>query len=127
MAEFSEFCIYTILHPDKLALSLREKSGSEREGKRWVTGERLFNEARSKKQAMPILFGDSTDCKKLVCWAVLTDVKPDRNGGTRYKFEKTQTLYGRKTQGLRLRSTGTNIAKGYIRPYAICFRPPFLR
>lgn len=75
---------------------------------------------------MPILFGDSTNCSRLIYWGILLDMYVD-DTGTEYTFGRLNKFgTGKKPQDLVLKSTGKNIAPNYIRPYAICRTPSFI-
>jgi hypothetical protein len=122
-AELSEFCVYTIRHKDWLEKAIAGGVGEGDEKKQWVTAGRLFGDRG--QCAMAILFGDASDCEKLICWAILTQIQYN-NEGTSYSFENAKRLRGRKTQQLRLRSSRNMIAPNFIKPYAICYTPDFL-
>jgi len=75
---------------------------------------------------MPVLFGDATNCSRLLYWGVLTDVQI-HDGGTRFAVDCVRKLGGKHApQELVLRSSGKKIAPGFIRPYAICETPAFV-
>ena len=118
--DLSEFCIYTICRPDKV------DEESHTENKRWVTGEKLLQRALKRGELLPILFGDATWCSDLIAWGivkaiVLTDDQ------TTYSVESIVPLSKHSPQELTLRSTRKKIAKNFIRPYAICITPDFIR
>jgi hypothetical protein len=124
---FHEAAVYTILHPDKLKQFERKSaSGHASEKRRWTRGKQLLEEARAEGLRMPILFADATDCSRLLYWAELDSILLGRSG-TRYSFHSLRLLRGEHSpQELRLCSTGKRIAKGFIRPYALCKTPEFL-
>ena len=126
-APLSEFCIYTIAEPTRLAaIAAKGGKASFKEGKPWVTGHKLLAAAQRQQLRMPILFGDATDCRQLRHWGILTSVGigPD---GTRYAVDGLRPFTRRRSpQELVLRSTGERIAAGFIRPYAICRTPDFI-
>jgi hypothetical protein len=122
----SEFSIYTIAHPSALADAVvMSQSTLFEEKKAWTTGCVLWNEAEAAGTAMPILFGDATDCSRLVYWGILANVVVENNT-TQYSVERLREIKGRCPQELELRTTGKRIAPNFIRPYAICRTPPFL-
>jgi hypothetical protein len=89
--------------------------------------QRLLGDARESKCDMPIVFGDALECRRLLYWAVLTDIKIDEERGeTEYSFKQVRPLRDHFNRELVLRSTGKKIAEGFIRNYAICFTPDFL-
>jgi hypothetical protein len=76
---------------------------------------------------MAVVFGDATDCSRLIYWGILTNVVAG-DGETRYWVKSMRMIRGAHCpQELVLRSTGKKIAPGFIRPYAICKKPSFLR
>lgn len=124
----SETCIYTIAHGTKLASAAeRNKPTTFLETKPWVTGLRLWRQATDNDLRMPIVFADAADCSELIYWGILSDVSIDKRS-TEYAVSQLQRIQGRRTpQQLRLKSTGKPIAANFIRPYAICLTPEFLR
>ena len=122
-----EYCVYTIVEGKRLArLAKNRRQGQFDEGKPWTTASKLWQKARSADQAMLVLFGDAADCSHLLYWSLLTDVHV-QDGATRYAIDRLTRLRGKHTpQELVLRSSGRNIAKDFIRPYAICMTPPFV-
>jgi len=122
-----EFCIYTIVHGERLAKIARNSGrGSFEERKPWVTGQKLWQRAREKRQVMPVLFADATDCSRLLFWGVLTRVSV-QGDTTRFSVDQLRKLKGRhEPQELVLRRTGETIAPHFIRPYAICRTPRFV-
>ena len=127
MKVFSDYCIYTIAHRDRLANGAR-KGGcvTFREGRRWVTGHQLWQEAQQARIAMPVLLADAAWCSHLLYWGVLTAVELS-GAGTTFKVDRLRRfLRPRRTQALVLRSTCRHIAPHFIRPYAICRTPRFV-
>jgi len=124
---WSPFCVYTIAHPD----FLREAAEADvpywfTESRRWVTAQQLLHEAHEAGQVMPVVFGDATDCSRLLYFGVLGSVEIS-DQETQYTFHSLRRLRRRHSpQELRLRSSGELIAPGFIRPYAICHTPDFL-
>jgi hypothetical protein len=87
----------------------------------------LWREAQEDGTGVPVVFADSTDCSRLLYWGVLTKVTL-AGDTTRYAVDKLRRIPGRRrTQELTLRSTGEKIAPHFIRPYAICRTPEFVR
>lgn len=127
--EISRISIYTIVHPDKLAAAAtKAEASSFRERKPWITGRRLWREAEASGAAIHVLFGDATDCSRLVYWGVLTKVLVDKKTKTTQYFVKQvrKLKNGHTPQELVLSSSGKRIAPNFIYPYAICRTPPFL-
>jgi len=127
--EISKISIYTIVHPDKLAAAAtKAEASSFRERKPWISGRRLWREATLGGATMPVLFGDATDCSRLVYWGILTKVLVDKKTKTtRYFVKQLRKLKGGHTpQELVLSNSGKCIAPNFIYPYAICRTPPFV-
>lgn len=123
----SEFCIYTIRHPEELE-SARDAGYSIawEEKKRWAQGVRLLEQACRENTRLPLLFGDATNCSLLTHWAVIQDIHLLPTG-TKYTFSPPKRIPGRHSpQELALQSTGELIAEDFIKPYAICKTPRFL-
>ncbi len=126
-AHLSKYCIYTIVHGDKLPSSGQRRSRTFREAKRWVTGLRLWRAAQDSGVAMPVLFADARDCSRVLGWGVLNNVELDSDG-TSYSVDHIRRFTElRRPQDLRLRTTGKRMAANFIRPYALCFTPAFLK
>jgi hypothetical protein len=118
------YCIYTTVSPKKL----KAVDGEITESKTWRTGLSLLQKARDAGEDLAIVFSDAvSDCEALVAWAIVSDIQTN-DGITKCTFEKRKNLPRGKhlTQELRLRSTGRNIAPGFIRPYALCHTPAYL-
>lgn len=58
--KLSEFCIYTIVHRDKLAKAASgNRSTTFPETKAWTTGYRLWRKAQAEDRDMPVVFADA--------------------------------------------------------------------
>jgi len=123
----SKFCIYTIVHRDRLDQGAKSrKPATFPERKAWVTGSKLWQQASINGQGMPVLFADAAYGGPLLYWGLLTDVRIG-SSGTTYTVDRLREVRGKHVpQELILRSTGKKIARNYIRPYAICGTPKFL-
>lgn len=123
----SEYCVYTIVKGQNLAKKARSRHKPMfREEKRWVTAGKLWESAREAGAAMPVLFGDASDCSRLLFWGLLIHVQV-RDGSTSFTVDRLRRIPGeRAPQELVLRSTGKTIAPNFVRPYAICFTPSFV-
>lgn len=124
---FSDHCIYTIVSAKTLVkAATRGGAAAFTEKKPWVTGHNLWQKAVAENLRMPVMFADAEDCSRLLYWGSLTGIQFDGTS-TRYTVDHVRKLKDRHSpQELVLRSTGKNIAPGFIRPYAICVTPPFL-
>jgi hypothetical protein len=127
-SELSDRCVYTIAHRDKLEAALgKAQSATLRESRRWTTAAEIVRSETEAGRAVPILFADAADCSVILYVGLLREVSIDASG-TAYTFERLARLRGRhRPQDLRLLESGRNIAPGFIRPYALCRAPAFLR
>jgi hypothetical protein len=128
VTEFSEYCIYTIVHVDILDAAAQQGGPTTfRESRAWVTGRQLWRQAQAAGFGFPVLLGDATDCSRLGFWGLLTAVEIEGEA-TLYTVDQVRHFPQEHTpQELVLRSTGEHIAPNFIRPYAICRTPDFLR
>jgi hypothetical protein len=124
----TDSCVYTIIDGKELNRLFKTRGTcSFKEKKRWVTAESKWQKGRSENLNMPILFGDAAHCSHLLYWGLLTELEV-RDGGTSFAVDHLRKISGRReTQDLALLSTGKNIAPGFIKPYAICYTPRFLK
>lgn len=126
----SPFCIYTIRHQKDLDEAFRSGgNGQFTENTTWNTGYRLFLEARKNGQRMPVIFASADITDRLIYYAMLKDVDVNEaDSTTTYEFTGLHQITShRQLSSLRLRSTGRSLSDNYIRPYAICHTPSFIR
>lgn len=126
----SPFCVYTIRHQHDLDEAYRDGgSGEFAEKKVWRTGHRLFLEAQRNGQRMPVIFASADVTDKLRYHALLSNMELDEtNYTTTYEFTDLAPVKGDlPLSTLRLRSTNRPLSDNYIRPYAICHTPSFIR
>ncbi len=123
----AEHSVYTIVQGARLhQLAKTGRGGSFGERKPWITGRRLWLQAREDGQAVAVLLADACSCSQLLYWGILKKVSVV-DGRTRYQVDKLRRFRRRhRAQELCLRSTGKRIAPGFIRPYAICRTPSFI-
>lgn len=123
----SEFCVYTIVEGKRLRLLAKQpQAHTFPERKRWVTAERLWQQATSIEEAMPVLFADATECDRLLFWGILTNVHVS-DAGTQYTVDRLRKILGKHApQELVLRESGKRIAAHFIKPYALCRTPRFV-
>ncbi len=129
-SNISEYCIYTMLHRQKLDDSFRGEGADEsKENKVWREGRRLFREARRNGERMPVLFSAADTGGGLIYYAFLEDVDIDEEGSsTKYKFAQLTSLEDNPPlSSLKLKSTKRALSDDYIRPYAVCHSPSFVR
>ena len=97
MRNLAEFCVYTILHPDRLAQAMRnEGTTTFTECKPWVRGRQRWQMAKAEGQIFPLILADATDCTGLVCWGTITDIEIDGQS-TRYTIENVHAIPGSRT------------------------------
>lgn len=126
----STYCIYTIRKTADLeAVCKGGGTGSFTENTRWVEAKRIFLDAKAKGISLPIVFAPAEEGGGLRYYAVLTDVAGANNDkGTRYSFTQLTRIKGEPPKStLRLKSNSKNLSDRYIRPYAICFKPDFIK
>ena len=122
---FTDFCVYTIKHSDDL---VQGRSGTFHEKRAWVTGKRLLEEAKRAKQVLPVVFCPAEGTKYLYAWAVLRKIDITEDG-TNYTFEKLRLFRNPpplKTT-MKRKSDRKPLHRNFIRPYAICVTPAFLK
>jgi hypothetical protein len=125
----SPFCVYTIRRSQRLDEAYRQGGNDTfEENTTWVTGRRLFLEAKDKGTRMPVIFASADVGEKLLYYAWLSDVElDDTNYTTRYGFtDLTPIEDDFPLSSLRLRSTNRPLSENFIRPYAICHTPSFI-
>jgi len=87
MSNLAEFCVYTMLHPDRLAQAMRNESTTTfTESKPWVRGRQRGQMAKAEGQIFPLILADATDCTRLVCWGTITAIEVEGQS-TRYTIE----------------------------------------
>jgi hypothetical protein len=125
----SSFSIYTIRHRRDLDETYRGSGdGGFTENTTWKTGQKLFQEAKSAGQRMPVIFAAADVTDKLLYYAMLSDIEIyETNSTTWYEFTQLEEIKGDlPLSTLRLKSTNRPLSDNYIRPYAICHTPGFI-
>lgn len=123
--ELLDRCVYTIALPQRLLEAARDGTPLH-EAKRWVGAKELLLEAGETQRNLAILFADSRDCSRLIAWSVLRSIDVSPNG-SQYSIGPLWSISKKRPQDLLLRDSGAKIASGFIRPYALCRTPEFLR
>lgn len=127
MSDLASYCIHTFRHSDVLAA--QAGSGETRElieHKRWVTGRRLWAEAKQADQQMPILFSAAEEHMGIIYWAIVDSVMIAGNQTTCLYFDLRKVAPARQRSELTLRTGNRPLSDNLIRPYAICWTPHFL-
>jgi hypothetical protein len=122
----SDQCIYTIRHSDEL-LAAYSQGGSSTwtENKRWTQAQRLLEEGQGD---VPIVFAPAEGTRRLFAWALLDRVKA--RSSTEYSFSAMRFFpEGRRPLKTSLHKAhgGQPLSADFIRPYAICITPDYLR
>jgi hypothetical protein len=127
MPAWAPFSVYTMLHSERLAEQYA-RGGRHylREGKRWVTGQRLWAEARRQGLQTPVIFSAAEADKGLIYWGLIEEIDLDDAGTTCAYSQLGPIVPAKRISILRLRSTGRPMSDANIRPYAICHTPGFV-
>ena len=92
------------------------------ENKPWVTGYKLFLQARDRGEELPLIFAQYAP---LTFWAVARNVTIGQST-TDYQFAHLAPLHGRRRSDLVVVSKSKPLSDDYIRSYAIVRTPDFL-
>jgi hypothetical protein len=128
-----DYCIYTIRHSDDLAHAAAAGGRAEyEEHTAWVTGLELFQQAQRSQTRMPVLFGAAERASGIIYRGFLESVsvtEPEPGMAlTRYVVTQLKPVSGEPAKStLVLRSSGGPLSDQYIRPYAICVTPDFVK
>lgn len=129
----SPFCIYTIKHSGDLERAFNNGgAGKFTEGTNWRSGIELLNDGKEMNMTVPVIFSAAEATRKLLYWGILTDVRieniSEHKYTTTYMFKNLTAIKGRKSKtDLVLRSTGKKVDDNFIKPYAICRTPEFIK
>jgi hypothetical protein len=123
-----DFCVSTIVDRHRLEEFALKGTGSITERRAWKTAKRLLADADKQGRGMPIVLSDAAyNAERLRLWAILKKVEIEGDQTT-VRFNDVQRIRGNHgRQDLRLKSSGEPIKPHFIRPYAICKTPPFLK
>ncbi|MGH7136438.1 MAG: hypothetical protein ACREHD_11910 [Pirellulales bacterium] len=132
-AEYTAECVFTVLHSKKLAKIYRS-GGAEtfKENKKWVSAQKLLQDARSAARVVPVIFAAGEDIWELTHFAELDDVKiaQDKEGNwsttvSIVNLTKIRPPRPNKTR-LKVCSTEQRLPPTHIRPYVLVETPTFL-
>lgn len=123
--QLDDSCVYTIATPERL-LEASKFQMPLHESKRWVGAAEYLKNAHNAGRELPIVFADSRDCSKLIAWSVLRSVAISPKE-THYTIGRLWAVPRSRPQNLQLLNSKKHIAEGFIRPYALCKTPDFLR
>lgn len=124
----SEFCISTIVERRRLEDFALKGRGRFTEGREWKTGRRLLDDSRKTGLSFPLILSDAAyNSERLLLWGILQKIEIQGAQTTVHvgDIQRIRGNHGR--QELRLRSCGRLIKPNFIRPYAICLTPDFLK
>lgn len=124
----SRFCIYTIVESRKLD-EIHKNGGTAKlpEGKPWTNAKQLLAQARRDGLWMPVIFAAAENTENLIYYAEITKIAL-RHSATTYFFTNLTPIDGSFPKTLlTLKSTGKRIHQNFIKPYAICHTPTFLK
>lgn len=123
-----EFCVSTIVEKRRLKDFYWEGRGKITEQKPWTQARALLGEAKKNDERMPVIFSDAAqDSETLLCWAILEEIEI-KGQSTECRFSDVKRIRSRHgRQDLVVRDTGKNVRPNFIRPYAICHTPEFLK
>lgn len=128
----AKFSIYTIRHINSLD-DIYNSGGTATftEKRAWVTGSRLFHDARKAGQRMPVIFADAAYSGMLIYFAFLTDVRvigENNSGPTEYHFEGLTPLSQSLPKSTLIKRNGNDpLKEGSIWPYSLVYTPDFIR
>ncbi|MFA5192851.1 MAG: HNH endonuclease [Verrucomicrobiia bacterium] len=94
------------------------------EKKRWTSGKKLLDEARSRGEELPLIFAVFAE---LTFWAVAREITLYESS-TEYQFADLQPFPEKRYRrsNLVVRSTGAPLPDTFIKSYALVQTPPFL-
>ncbi len=122
----SRYCVYTLRDTVKLDEAYdKGGSGSFKENRKWVEGERLFIESQRNKEQMPVLFAAAEKEGGLLYYAMLEAIEVDSDASkTEYDFTGlTPFREELPKSSLIKKSDNKPLSDNDIRPYRICLTP----
>lgn len=123
-------CVYTILHTDRLDDMFRQ-GGSIKltEKKKWATAASLFQSATRNNESFYVIYAPAEATWELIYFAKIKNIEITSDGKTEYEIENLTPIPQPRPNktNLILAGTGQPINENFIRPYAICKTPEFLR
>lgn len=123
-----KFRISTIVERSRLDEFALKGSAKFTERRVWKTAKLLFEQSRKAGAGLPVILSDAAyNTERLLLWGVLQKLAVD---GDRTTVQLTDVQRVRGSHGRReltLRSSGKAIKSNFIKPYAICETPEFLK
>ncbi len=122
-------CIYVIRHSASLEADYASGGKGEfTEGKSWVKGSRILQEAHQARQVVPVLFAqaDADISSGMTYWALIDYISATRNDTT-VRFSSLQPLPKKwPLSSLTMLSSGKPLKNTHIHSYVPCETPSFL-
>ena len=123
----SDYCIYTIKHSDDLHKTENTgRAGTYVERRRWASANRLLEKAQQEGRLLPIVFAPAEKTNPLFGWALLDKIIVE-GGETRYSFSELRPFPEVRHKSSLKKRNGERLSQNFIRPYAICRTPAYLR
>ncbi len=129
-SNLSNYCIYTMKNLKELNyLFNSDRKGMFYENQLWKTGNVLFDDAHTQNLEMPILFSAAETNSGLIYYGTLTSIILfESENKTKYSFENlTKISIPKPLSSLYLKSSKKPLSNNFIRPYAICLTPSYLK
>lgn len=124
----SPFCVYAIKKSRKLhEISKNGGTGQLTERKRWTSAKKLLAEVQRNGRRMPIIFAAAENTENLIYYAEITKITLHHDATTTYSFTRLTPIDGRVPKTQLRKSTGKRIHSNFIKSYAICHTPAFLK
>lgn len=123
----AEHCIYTIKSSSDLeGAAANGGYGRFQQRRNWQSGKRLLEEARRSGKRLPIVFAPAEATFRLFGWGLVDDIIPGPT--TTYSFSSMERFENPPLKStLKKARDGERLNKWFIRPYAICRTPTYLR
>ena len=126
MPEFYPDCIYTIREKETLQENEKWRLFSFVEQRQWKSGQEILLKAKAEGKRVVVFFSDAVRVGSLIYAALLHDVDIV-DGETKVTVEELRRIGNRKSNELKVKSTGKPISENDIRPYRICDTPEFAK
>jgi hypothetical protein len=123
-----KFCISTIVERRRLEEFALKGRAKFTERRAWKTATLLFEQSRKAGACLPVILSDAAyNSERLLLWGVLQKLRVDGDHTTVHLTDVQRVRGSHGREELTLRSSGKAIKPNFIRPYAICETPEFLK
>jgi hypothetical protein len=128
MTRFYNECIYMIKTTEALERDFESGgSGTVPSEKTWSGGKDMYDKAEKRDEALPIVFASADQESGLLYWGVVEKLDFGAAGGTVCHYSGLKRVDGEPPiNSLELRS-GRKLSADFIRGYALCKTPSFIR